>query len=76
MHQPSPGMLRALRLAQIYGYLFARTDRLYHPGGNDPACSLYTGQEMVRAGWLIIRGSRYEITAEGLQALESRTREF
>lgn len=61
-------MLRALRQAQLYGHLVARSDRLYHPGGNHPICGLPTAQEMVRSGWLIVRDGRYEITPEGMTA--------
>lgn len=65
MDKPSHAMRSALRIVQLYGYLIARTDRLYHPGGNDAVCSLFTAQEMVRSGWLIVRNGRYEITPEG-----------
>jgi ribosomal protein S19E (S16A) len=61
----SLAMRSALRIAQLYGYLVARTDRLYHPGGMEAVCSLYTAQEMVKAGWLVIREGRYVITPEG-----------
>jgi len=47
-----------------------RNDRLYHPGANQPVCSLQTGLEMVRSGWLIVRDGRYEITPDGLHALD------
>jgi hypothetical protein len=67
-------MRGALRQAQLYGYLFARTDRLYHPGGSDPVCSLQMAQEMVRAGWLIFKDGRYEITAAGRAAEAGRTK--
>ena len=63
-------MHRALRQAQLYKYLVVRNDGLYHPGGNQPVCSLQTGLEMVRSGWLIVRDSRYEITPDGLHALD------
>jgi hypothetical protein len=63
-------MIRALRQAQLYGHLVARTGRLYHPGGSRPVCSVQTGLQMARAGWLARRGDRYEITREGLRALE------
>jgi hypothetical protein len=65
MDKPSYAMQAALRIVKLYGYLIARTDRLYHPGSNDAVCSLYTAQEMVRSGWLIVRNGRYEITPEG-----------
>ena len=70
MEKPSPAMHRALRQAQLYRYLVVRTDRLYHPGGNQPVCSLQTGLEMVRSGWLMVRDGRYEITPDGLHALD------
>jgi hypothetical protein len=70
METPSPAMRRALRQAQIYGYLIARGDGLYHPGGSDPVCSAHTAQDMVRSGWLIVREGRYEITSEGRKATE------
>lgn len=62
-------MIRALRQAQLYGHLVARTGKLYHPGGSRPVCSVQTGLQMVRAGWLAHRGDRYEITRDGLRAL-------
>jgi hypothetical protein len=62
--------IRALHQAQLYGHLVARTGRLYHPGGSRPVCSVQTGLELVRAGWLAHRGDRYEITREGLRMLE------
>src|SRR5262245_50650812 len=60
----------ALRQAQLCGYLIDRTDRLYYPGGGHPLCSVQTAQEMVRAGWLVRRDGRYEITPAGLRVLE------
>ena len=63
-------IITALRHAQLYGHLINRTDRLYYPGGSHPVCSEQTAHEMVRAGWLVHRGGRYEITAVGLQVLE------
>lgn len=71
MDKPSPQMLRALRQAQLYGYLLARNDRLYHPGGSHPICSMPTAQEMVRSGWLTFRDGRFEATPEGRLALEA-----
>ena len=62
--------IKALRQAQLYGYLIDRTDRLYYPGGSHPLCSVQTAQEMVRAGWLLRRDGRYEITPAGLRVLE------
>ena len=61
--------IRALRQAQLYGYLVARTGRVYYPGGSRPVCSVQTALEMVRARWLVRRGDRYEITPEGLRVL-------
>lgn len=72
MENPSLVKRKALRQAQLYGYLIARTDRLYHPGGNHPICSVYTAQEMVRSGWLSLRHGRYEITPDGRHVLEQR----
>jgi hypothetical protein len=69
MQKPSPAMHRALRQARLYKYLVVRNDRLYHPGGSHPVCSLMTALEMVRSGWLRVRGGRYEITPYGLDAL-------
>jgi hypothetical protein len=62
--------IRALRQARLYGYLIDRTGRLYYPGGSHPVCSVQTALEMVRAGWLIRRDGRYEITPAGLRVLE------
>jgi hypothetical protein len=62
--------MRALHLAQLYGYLTNRTGRLYYPWGSRPVCSVQTAQEMVRAGVLVQRNGRYEVTQEGLRVLE------
>jgi hypothetical protein len=62
--------IRALRQAQLYGYLIDRTGRLYLPGGSHPVCSVQTAKEMVRAGWLVQRDGRYDITPDGLRVLE------
>jgi hypothetical protein len=69
--KPSPATQRALRQAQLYGCLVARNDRLYHPGGNKPVCSLNAARDMIRSGWLIARDDRFEITPEGRLALEA-----
>jgi hypothetical protein len=61
--------IRALRQAQLYGYLIDRTGRLYYPGGSHPVCTVQIAHEMVRDGWLIRRDTRYEITREGLRVL-------
>jgi hypothetical protein len=71
MDKPSPVMRRALRQAELYGCLLAQTDRLYHPGGKGPVCTVSTAREMVRSGWLIERDGRYEITPDGRQAVEA-----
>ena len=71
MDKLSPGMRRALRQAELYGYLTARTDRLYYPGGNEPVCTIYNAREMVRSGWLMIRNGRSEITRDGRLATEA-----
>jgi hypothetical protein len=63
------GAQRALRQAQLYGYLVARHGRLHHPGGNHALCGVQTSKEIVRSGWLRLRSGRYEITPEGLRAL-------
>ena len=70
MEKPSPAMHRALRQAQLYKYLLVRNDRIYRPGGSHPVCSLPTALEMVRSGWLTVRDGRYEITPDGLRALD------
>jgi hypothetical protein len=68
--KPSPMMCRALRQAQLYGYLVNRSDRLYHPGASHPVCSIHTAREMVRCGWLTAQGDRYSITTEGSRRVE------
>jgi hypothetical protein len=62
--------IRALHLARLYGHLINRTGRLYYPGGSRPVCSVQTAQEMVRAGLLVHRDGRYELTQKGLRVLE------
>jgi hypothetical protein len=62
--------IKALRHAQLYGYLINRTGRLYYPGGSYPVCSEQIAHEMVGAGWLVRRGGRYEITPAGLQVFQ------
>ena len=64
-----PAVRRALRQAQLYGYLIARHGRLLHPGGNHPLCDVQTSKDIVRSGWLRYRSGRYEITPEGLRVL-------
>jgi hypothetical protein len=74
MENLSPAVRRALRQAQLYGYLVARNGRLFHPGGSHPVCSLQAGLEMVRSGWMRIRdGGLYEITPKGLRAVDEYT---
>ena len=46
---------------------------VYYPGGSRPVCSEQTALDMVRAGWLVCRGDRFEITPEGLRVLESQS---
>jgi hypothetical protein len=53
-------VLRALRQAHLNGHLIARSDRVYHPGGN------------TQIGWLAQREGRYEITPEGMAELTDR----
>jgi hypothetical protein len=64
-----PGARKALRQAQLYGYLVARQGRLYYPGGDQPLCGVQTSKDTVRAGWLRFRSGKYEITPEGLREL-------
>jgi hypothetical protein len=61
---------RALRQAQLYGYLVVRNDRLYYPGGVTPTCSLSAARDMIQSGWLIARDHKFEITSEGQLAVE------
>jgi hypothetical protein len=60
---------KTLRQAQLYGYLVVRNDRVYHPGGNNPVCSLHTAKEFAQSGWLRSQGDRFEITPEGSKTL-------
>jgi hypothetical protein len=69
MRKQLSGTQRALRQAQLYGYLVARHGRLYHPGGSRQLCGVQTAKDMVRSRWLKLQGTRYEITPEGLRAL-------
>jgi hypothetical protein len=62
--------INVLRQAQQYGYLINRTGRLYYPGGSRPVCSVQTALEMVRAGWLVRRDGRFEVTPDGSRVLE------
>ncbi|WP_375159750.1 hypothetical protein [Bradyrhizobium sp. RDT46] len=70
MTDPSPGMRRALRHAQLYGHLLVRNDRLYYPGGNHPICSVQLAREMVRSGWMTKQDGDYQITPDGQLAAE------
>jgi hypothetical protein len=70
MQTPSRHVVqKTLRQAQLYGYLVARNDRVYHPGGNNPLCSLQTAKEIARSGWLKFQDGRFEITPEGSKTL-------
>jgi hypothetical protein len=64
-----PVAQKALRRAQLHGYLIARHGRLCHPGGNNPICGVQTSKDIVRSGWLRLRGGKYELTPEGLRML-------
>ena len=47
-----PGMLKALRLTRVYGFMVERRDGLYYPGSNLPACSKALAEKMIEAaGW-------------------------
>ena len=72
MDKPSLAKRKALRQAELYGYLVARTDRLYNPGSNHPVCSVNMAEEMVRSRWLRLHEGRYEITLDGRHVLEHR----
>lgn len=65
-----PSMLRPLRLLRVYGFMVERRDGLYHPGGNQPACSMALAGRMVQGGWLVKQGERYQLTEKGLRAAE------
>jgi len=45
-----PGMLKALRLVRVYGFMVERRDGLYYPGRNQPACSRTLAEKMVEGG--------------------------
>jgi hypothetical protein len=60
---------KALRHAQLYGYLVARHGRLYHPGGSRPLCGVQLSKQIVRSGWLRFRSGKYELTPEGSRVL-------
>ena len=66
MDKPTPKMRRALRQAHLYGYLTARYSGLSHPGSDQATCGAQAAKEMLRSGWLVLRGDgRYEITGNG-----------
>jgi hypothetical protein len=65
-----PGMLKALRLARVHGFLVERWDGVYQPGGLERACTKLMAQNLVEGGWLVKYGQRYEPTEQGLQAAE------
>jgi len=71
METPSRMMCRVLRQAQLYRYLVVRSDRLYHPGGNHPLCSVQAAREMVMSGWMKKRDAEYVITPDGLRVTEN-----
>jgi hypothetical protein len=76
MEKPDvPGAMRALRQAQLYGYLVARHGRLHHPRSNYPLCGVQSSKDIVRSGWLRFRSGKYEITPEGLRALAAAEHE-
>jgi ribosomal protein S19E (S16A) len=60
---------KLLRQALLYGYLNERGGRLYHPGGNLPVCSRALADRMVKVGFILKNGQRYELTDEGRRAL-------
>ncbi|MET4423216.1 hypothetical protein [Bradyrhizobium sp. RT3a] len=51
-----PGMLKALRLVRVYGFMVERRDGLYYPGSNQPACSKALAEKMVEGGWPTEKG--------------------
>jgi hypothetical protein len=52
--------------------LIEQAERLYYRVGNQPVCSLYTAQEMIRSGWLVLRaGTRSRPTDSAPQKLAS-----
>ncbi|MET3972447.1 hypothetical protein ACVWXN_000164 [Bradyrhizobium sp. i1.4.4] len=65
------GMLKALRVVRIYGFMVKRRDGLYCPGTNQPACSTALAERMVEGGWLVKHGERYQLTDKGWQAGEA-----
>ena len=61
-------MHRALRQAQLYGYLVEREGKLFHPGGSQPVCGMQIARALAQQGWLVHRADRYEITPDGMMA--------
>jgi hypothetical protein len=49
MKKQVSGRQKALRQAQLYGYLVVRHGRLYHPGGSRQLCGVQTAKDMVRS---------------------------
>ena len=66
----SAGIRKLLRQALLYGYLNERRGRLYHPGGSLPVCSRALAEQMVKVGFILKNGQRYELTEEGRRAAQ------
>ncbi|MGY8685020.1 hypothetical protein Q2941_45850 [Bradyrhizobium sp. UFLA05-153] len=66
----SRGVQKLLRQALLYGYLHERGGRLYHPGGNLPVCSRALAEQVIKAGFILNNGQRYELTEEGRRAAQ------
>jgi hypothetical protein len=60
-----------MRQAQLYGYLVARTDRLYHPRQRPPRLWPADRAGDGPPGMAVIRNGGYEITPEGLRGRTS-----
>lgn len=67
MERLARAMRRALREAQLYGYLVRHASGLYHPGGSRPLCSVQMARVMVQEGWFVVQDERYVVTAVGLR---------
>ncbi|MCK1288985.1 hypothetical protein IVB41_34345 [Bradyrhizobium sp. 44] len=61
-----PGMLKALRLTRVYGFMVERRDG--HAGSNLPACSKVLAEKMIEGRWLVKQGERYQPTEKGWKA--------